>query len=364
MRGRLDWIIARLYRGDAAALETPVPNILRTGLYQLLFTDRIPPFAAVNEAVGIAKKSCPAAAGLVNAILRNALREKENIAWPDMAKDPARPSPSSTPTPAGSSSAGSTSTASTKPSPSAGTNNPIPPLAVRVNSLKASREQAIAALAAEKIAAEKTRLLPRRHLPHLPRRRPPGDGGLPGRPDPGPGRGLPARRPSRRPAARRKGPRPLRRHGGKNASPGRPHGKPGEITAVDLHPDKLRLLAAEAGRLGVTIVETRDGDAAAPPETFRGAFDRVLLDAPCSGLGTLRRNPEIRWRIAPADLEKMLQLQKRLLGKRRGLRETGRPPGLQRLHRDPGRKRDRSSPISWPRSRISSASPGRDSPRS
>ena len=90
MRGRLDWIVGRLYRGDVAVMETPVRNILRTGLYQLLFTDRIPPFAAVNEAVCIAKKGCPSAAGLVNAILRNAIREKENIAWPDMAKDPGR----------------------------------------------------------------------------------------------------------------------------------------------------------------------------------------------------------------------------------------------------------------------------------
>ena len=90
MRGRLDWIIARTYKGDAAALKAPVPNILRTGLYQLLHTDRIPAFAAVNEAVAIAKSQCPAAAGLVNAVLRNALREKENIAWPEMARDPGR----------------------------------------------------------------------------------------------------------------------------------------------------------------------------------------------------------------------------------------------------------------------------------
>ena len=63
------------------------------------------------------------------------------------------------------------------------------------------------------------------------------------------------------------------------------------------------MLREEAERLEVVIVETRRGDAAVPIESFRGTFDRVLLDAPCSGLGTLRRNPEIRWRIAPADLE-------------------------------------------------------------
>ena len=98
----------------------------------------------------------------------------------------------------------------------------------------------------------------------------------------------------------------------------------GRITAVDLHSDRLRMLREEAGRLGVTIVETRTGDAAAPAETFRGIFDRVLLDAPCSGLGTLRRNPEIRWRLAPADLNKCMQTQKRLL---RSAADCVRPGG-------------------------------------
>jgi 16S rRNA (cytosine967-C5)-methyltransferase len=61
--GSLDWIIAELYRGDAGTLEPTVRNILRTGLYQLRYTDRIPPFAAVNEAVGIARNVSPAARG-------------------------------------------------------------------------------------------------------------------------------------------------------------------------------------------------------------------------------------------------------------------------------------------------------------
>jgi 16S rRNA (cytosine967-C5)-methyltransferase len=89
----------------------------------------------------------------------------------------------------------------------------------------------------------------------------------------------------------------------------------GGITALDLQSQRLRMLRDEAGRMGVTIVETRTGDAAAPAESFRGVFDRVLLDAPCSGLGTLRRNPEIRWRIAPADINRCMQLQKLLLAR-------------------------------------------------
>jgi 16S rRNA (cytosine967-C5)-methyltransferase len=204
------------------------------------------------------------------------------------------------------------------------TNNTIPPLAVRVNGLKTSREQAIAALAVEGITAEKTRFSP--------------DGLLLSTPAAG----------LRETAAFRDGlfrvqdeasqlvarlvaPRPGERildlcagAGGKTLHLAALMENRGEMVAVDLHPDKLRLLEAEAGRLGVTIVKTHPGDAAGTPEVFHGAFDGVLLDAPCSGLGTLRRNPEIRWRISSADLEKCLQTQRRLL---RGAADCVKPGG-------------------------------------
>ena len=92
-------------------------------------------------------------------------------------------------------------------------------------------------------------------------------------------------------------------------------GNRGSITALDLQSERLRMLREEAKRLGVTIVETRTGDAAAPIDSFRDTFDGVLLDAPCSGLGTLRRNPEIRWRIAPADINRCMKLQNLLLAR-------------------------------------------------
>ena len=325
MRGRLDWIVGRLYRGDDAALETPVRNILRTGLYQLLFTDRIPPFASVNEAVGIAKKSCPAAAGLVNAILRNALRERESIAWPDMAKDPGRAIAVLHSHPRWLVECWLDRYGIDETIAICRANNTIPPLTVRVNALKTSREKAIAALAGEGITAETARFSP--------------DGII----LPNPAAGL------RETAAFRDGlirvqdeasqlvsrlvaPRPGERildlcagAGGKTLHLAALMKNRGTITAVDLHPDKLRLLAAEAGRLGATIVETLPGDAAGTPEAFRGAFDGVLLDAPCSGLGTLRRNPEIRWRITPMDLKKCLQIQKRLL---RAAADCVKPGGL------------------------------------
>ena len=313
MRGRLDWIIGESYRGDAAALETAVLNILRTGLYQLHFTDRIPPFAAVNEAVGLARDLAPAASGLVNAVLRGSLRKGEAVAWPDMAKNAEK------------------AIAVLHSHPPwlvrrllAGygieetiaicrTNNTVPPLALRVNSLKASRERVITALKQEGITAEATIFSPD---------------------------GITLASPAaalRKSACYREGlirvqdeasqliarlvaPEPGERlldlcagSGGKTLHLAALMGNGGSITALDLQSERLRMLREEAQRLGVTIVETRRGDAAAPIESFRGTFDRVLLDAPCSGLGTLRRNPEIRWRLTPADLNRCMQLQKLLL---------------------------------------------------
>jgi 16S rRNA (cytosine967-C5)-methyltransferase len=313
MRGRMDWIIARLYKGDAAALESPVPNILRTGLYQLLFTDRIPHFAAVNEAVGIAKKECPAASGLVNAMLRNALREKDNIAWPEMAKDPGKAIAVLHSHPRWLVERWLDCYGIDETIAICRENNRVPQTVVRVNRLKGSRDEAIAALATEKIVAEKTRW------------------SADGLSLTGSGAGL------RETAAFRDGlirvqdeasqlvarlvrPQPGERvldlcagAGGKTLHLAALMENRGEVAAVDLHQDKLDMLTAEAGRLGVTIATPHAGDATATPETFRGTFDRVLLDAPCSGLGTLRRNPEIRWRIVPQELGKSMALQKRLL---------------------------------------------------
>jgi 16S rRNA (cytosine967-C5)-methyltransferase len=314
MRGRLDWIIGQLFRGDAATLETGVRNILRTGIYQLWYTDRIPPFAAVNEAVGIARKTCPAASGLVNALLRAALRKQDAIAWPDMAKDPGK----------------AISVIHSHPRwlverwldefgidetiAICRANNAVPPLALRVNSLKASREQAAAALAQEGLSVEPTAFSPDGLLLVSPaaslRETASWRKGL-----------IRIQDEASQLIARLVAPKPgeslldlCAGTGGKTLHLAALMENRGNLMAVDHQPEKLRLLREEAGRLGVTIVETQTADAiAVPPETFRGFFDRVLLDAPCSGLGTLRRNPEIRWRLIPKDLNKCIQFQKLLL---------------------------------------------------
>jgi 16S rRNA (cytosine967-C5)-methyltransferase len=315
MKGRLDWVIGELYRGSAAELETTVLNILRTGLYQLRFTDRIPPFAAVNEAVEIARDLAPAAAGLVNAILRNSLRKGDAFAWPDMAENPEKAIAVLHSHPPWLVSRLVAARGVEETIAVCRTNNTVPSLALRVNSLKASRGGAIAALLEEGLTAEEARFSPDGITLASPaaalRKGACYRGGL-----------IRIQDEASQLVARLVAPESGERlldlcagSGGKTLHLAAIMGNSGSITALDLQPARLRMLREEAKRLGVTIVETRPGDAAEPVESFRGTFDRVLLDAPCSGLGTLRRNPEIRWRIAPADINRCMELQNMLLAR-------------------------------------------------
>ena len=87
---------------------------------------------------------------------------------------------------------------------------------------------------------------------------------------------------------------------------------PAIVAAGDLNPARAGLVAGNARRLGRDEVGTYVGDGRRPP-LRPGAFDHVLLDAPCSGLGVLRRRPDARWRILPSDVDDLVRLQQQLL---------------------------------------------------
>jgi 16S rRNA (cytosine967-C5)-methyltransferase len=99
-------------------------------------------------------------------------------------------------------------------------------------------------------------------------------------------------------------------------------GDRGEIVAVERHPGRARALRATAKRMHASSVQVVVGDAKAfeDPE----GFDRVLLDPPCSGLGTLRSHPDLRWRVKPRALRLLAAEQDALLASaRRALRPGG-----------------------------------------
>ncbi len=90
-------------------------------------------------------------------------------------------------------------------------------------------------------------------------------------------------------------------------------GNKGKIIACDLYPHKTELIDKSCERLGITIVETRVNDAEKFNEEFEEKFDRVLLDAPCSGLGIIRRKPDIKWTKGASDCSVLAQTQYRML---------------------------------------------------
>jgi 16S rRNA (cytosine967-C5)-methyltransferase len=99
----------------------------------------------------------------------------------------------------------------------------------------------------------------------------------------------------------------------------------GTVVAADLHPGRVRTVVRAAERLALqSIVLPVLADGVRPP-VRDGAFDRVLLDAPCSGLGVLRRRPDARWRVVPGDVDALAQLQRVLLeAAARAVRPGGR----------------------------------------
>jgi 16S rRNA (cytosine967-C5)-methyltransferase len=100
--------------------------------------------------------------------------------------------------------------------------------------------------------------------------------------------------------------------GGKTGALAERVGDDGLVIASDVHPGRLGLVRAAAARLGLRAVRTVLADGRAAP-FVRGAFDCVLLDAPCSGLGVLRRRPEARWRVSPGDVRDLAARQRELL---------------------------------------------------
>lgn len=100
-------------------------------------------------------------------------------------------------------------------------------------------------------------------------------------------------------------------------------GSLGEVVALDCSPRAIRRLEVARSRLGLASVTPHCGDARTAGEEWRGQFSRVLLDAPCTGLGTIRRRPEIKWRRRPEDLSRAATLQRELLAGVAGAVVTG-----------------------------------------
>ncbi len=87
----------------------------------------------------------------------------------------------------------------------------------------------------------------------------------------------------------------------------------GKIEAWDIHEHRTKLVEQNAQRLGINIIETKVKDASLYDESFKEKFDKILLDVPCLGIGVIKRKPDIKWQRKPEDVEKITKIQKEIL---------------------------------------------------
>jgi 16S rRNA (cytosine967-C5)-methyltransferase len=317
-QGAFDVVIAAFARRPAAKLDPEVLDVLRMTMFQLLHLDRVPASAAVNDAVNLVSKSGKkSASGLVNAVLRRISRERSALPLPGRPENPA-----------GDRSASIAYLSGTLSHPAwlvarwldrygfeateawARFDNEPAALTLRVNTLKTSRDALASALEAHGVSTEPARFAPHglvvtRGNPLL---TPLAAGGV-----------FLVQDESSQLVALLTAAAPgeevfdaCASPGGKTTAMAASMENRGLIVATDVRGRRVDLLSRTVQDAGATSVRVVQADATGVLP-FRRSFDCVLLDAPCSGLGTLRRDPDIRWRRSEDDLPRMAATQLAML---------------------------------------------------
>ena len=306
----IDWIISQYISRPLKKIDPKVIAILRVGMYQIFFLDRVPDSAAVNESVELAKKINVGSSKFVNAVLRSAVRE------PDKAKFPTDDS--------------AETIALRMFHPQwlverwieqfgiedtkrlCEIDNIQPTLSLRTNTLRTSRENLIKVLkeqgidAAPSILVEEgiicNNIISLDNLKELQQ-------GL-----------CQVQDESSMMVAHELDPRPgefiidcCAAPGGKTTHIAELMKNTGHILAVDIYEHKIKQIRDNAKRLGVKIIKTEQLDAREIGKKFTSKADRVLVDAPCSGLGVLRRKADLRWKKNLEEIKILPRLQLEIL---------------------------------------------------
>lgn len=285
----LDYIIDTLSTLPPSKIELTTRNLLRMGLYQLIYTDRIPAHAAVNETVSLCGTR---SRGFVNALLRSYLRGRESFPFPTADKDLLS----------------YLSVTYSFPVPLCrkireqygeeteeilASFSKAPGLSLRVNTLKISREELAARLAAKGCVPQ-----PLENVPF-------GLSLSEGSPrDIGLEEGLcfvqdEASQISTAVLAADPGDTVIDMcacPGSKSFGAAMTMENKGRILSFDIHENKLSLVEKTAARLGISILETAAADGRVPRETLFGIADKIICDVPCSGYGVVAKKPEIRYK--------------------------------------------------------------------
>ncbi len=309
-RGKLDWVIRYFSKIPLEKIELETINILRLGLYQILFLSRTPASAAVNESVELAKQMRgKGGAGFVNAVLRSSIRQKDKVSHPEIAKDPALHISVTQSHPLWLVQKWLKEMGMEETLRICAFNNQISSLTLRGNTLKIDRKDLTEKLREEGLKPRLTSYSEEGIVLQ----------------DPPPTSDLPFLKEglyviqdeASQLVTSILDPKPGERildacaaPGGKTTHTAQRMENQGEIYALDVSKGKLDLIEEICQRLGVRIVKTLKTDAAASLPVLKNlVFDRVLADVPCSGFGTLRRNPDLKWRREEKDIKRLSALQ-------------------------------------------------------
>jgi 16S rRNA (cytosine967-C5)-methyltransferase len=313
-RSRLDHVAATFASRPWHRVDPKVRNILRLALFQILFLDRIPAPAIVHTAVDLAKARAPRAANFVNALLRNVLRQGASAAQVSPPRDPVAALALETAFPSWLAARWAAHDGLETARRRCRAANRMPPLTVRINRLRTGRREVLVDWRTAGMDADPTAICPDGIVIHQSR---------------GPVQHLPgydagwfqvqdeAAQLVSLLAAPRPGQRILDACCGRGVKTGHLAAlarNRADIVATDQDADKLAELDVEMQRLGIAGIRSLVVDWCRSPAPDVGdGFDLVLLDAPCSGLGVIARNPDAKWRRQPADIDRQARRQVTLM---------------------------------------------------
>ena len=312
----LDYYLGQLVSSGLKKVKKQDLTILRMGVYQIMSMDSVPDYAAINESVVLARKFCRGRDKFVNGVLRNFQRRQAELteSLPDCSTDPAkylsiRYSAALWLTDLWLSAYGAEKTEELLAA-----SNGRPLLCLRANHLKGTRAEVMEKLAAAGFQTEAGTLSDRSILVT------------------GKGTGIlehdlfqegwfSVQDEASTLAADTVNPQPgnlvvdvCAAPGGKTMAMAELMNHQGEVYAFDIYEHKLELIQKQAERLGTEIVKTRCQDGRFAREELKGRADCVLADVPCSGLGVIRRKPEIKTKDdAELDFAELVQRQKEIL---------------------------------------------------
>lgn len=311
----LDWLANQLLTKPIHKLEPWLRNLLRLSLYQLKYLDKIPDRAVVHEAVEEAKRhGHQGTVGLLNGVLRNFQRRREELQipapWPKFKKIAIEHSHPEWLVKRWLGIYGEKETVAM-----CQMNNQPPSISLRANRLKGTKEDLIQLLEEEfpdarmkaSQVTEEGLLISQVGNPALSHAFQKGWCTIQDESSMLVAYAL-ASKPGMAVLDTCAAP------GGKTTHIAETMQNQGSIMALDIHAYKLKLIEENAARLGINIIQTKQADAMdLPADLSKDPFDRILVDAPCTGFGVIRRKPDLKWQKSEKDMEAIAKIQLQIL---------------------------------------------------